>query len=141
MAFNEGKGVEPALTYCVNPQVLQQFVEFMMKNRGIKAITCSRYVSPLTSACKVPLLCSQGEQKEEALKKNRFIRRQLERLSRQEKIDSGSLNLQAEKVVYSESLELWREFKREVWGKKGADCAQSCMDLCLLLVYCAVNPG
>ena len=53
----------------------------------------------------------------------------------------GSLNLQAEKVVYSESLKLWREFKWEVWGKKGADRAQSCMDLCLLLVYCAVNPG
>ena len=25
--------------------------------------------------------------------------------------------------------------------KKGADRAQSCMDLGLLLVYCAVNPG
>ena len=69
MAFNEGKGVEPALTYCVNPEVLQQFVEFMMKNQGIKAITCSRYVSPLISACKVPLLCSQDEQKKRPLKK------------------------------------------------------------------------
>jgi len=78
VAFNEGKGVEPALTYCVNPEVLQQFVEFMMKNQGIKAITCSRYVSPLISAYKVPLLCSQGEQKEEALKKIRFIQKQLE---------------------------------------------------------------
>ena len=58
MAFNEGKGVQPALTYYVNPEVLQQFVEFMMKNQGIKAITYSRYVSPLISACKVPLLCS-----------------------------------------------------------------------------------
>ena len=35
-----------------------------------------------------------------------------------EKIDSGSLNLQAEKVVYSECLQLWREFKWEVWEKK-----------------------
>ena len=78
MAFNEGKGVEPALTYCVNPEVLQQFVEFKMKNQGIQAITCSRYVSPLISACKVPLLCSQGEQKQEALKKISFIRRKLE---------------------------------------------------------------
>lgn len=79
MAFNEGKGVEPALTYCVNPEVLQQFVEFIMKKKkGIQAITYSRYVSPLISASKVPLLCSQGEQKEEALKKIRFIRRQLE---------------------------------------------------------------
>ena len=48
-----------------------------------------------------------------------------------EKIDSGSLNLEAEKVVYSESLELWREFKWEVLEKTGADRAQSCMDLCL----------
>ena len=38
MAFNEGKGFEPALTYCVNPEVLQQFVEFTMKNQDIKAI-------------------------------------------------------------------------------------------------------
>ena len=70
MAFNEGKGVEPAFPYGVNQEVLQQFVEFIMKNQGIQAITCSRYVSPLISACKVPLLCSQGEQKEEALEKN-----------------------------------------------------------------------
>ena len=73
MAFNEGKGVEPALTYCVNPEVLQHFVEFMMKNHGIKAITCNRYLSPLINASKVP----QGENKEEALKKIRFIWRQL----------------------------------------------------------------
>ena len=33
MAFNKGKGVEPALTYCVNPEVLQQFVEFIMKKK------------------------------------------------------------------------------------------------------------
>lgn len=58
---------------------------------------------------------------------------------RREKIDSGSLNLQAEKVVYSEWLELWREFKWEVLEKTGADRAQSCMDLCLLLVFCAVK--
>ena len=50
MAFNEGKGVEPALTYCVNPEVLQHFVEFMMKNQGFKAITCNRYLSPLINA-------------------------------------------------------------------------------------------
>ena len=73
MAFNEGKGFEPALTYCVNPEVLQQFVEFTMKNQDIKAITCNRYLSPLINACKVP----QGENKEEALKKIRYIRRQL----------------------------------------------------------------
>ena len=85
--------------------------------------------------------CSQDEQKEESLEKIRSIQRQLERLSRREKIDSGSLNLQAEKVVYSESLELWREFKWKVSEKTGADRAQSCMDLCLLLLYCGVNPG
>lgn len=135
------KGVEPALTYCINPEVLQQFVEFMMKNRGIKAITCSRYVTSLISACKVPLVSTQDEQKEESLEKIRAIQRQLERLSRQEKIDSDSLNPQTDKVVYSELLELCREFKWEVSEKTGADRARSCMNLCLLLMYCAVNPG
>ena len=135
------KRVEPALTYCVNPDVVQQFVEFMMKNRGIKAITCSRYVSSLISACKVPLLCSQDEQKEESLEKIRSIQRQLERLSRREKIDSDCLNLQTHKVVYSELLELCRELKWEVSEKTGADRARSSMNLCLLLMYCAVNPG
>ena len=129
------KGVEPALTYCINPEVLQQFVEFMMKNHAIKAITCSRYVSSLISACKVPLLCSQDEQREESLEKIRAIQRQLEQLSRKEKIDSDSLNLQTDKVVYSELLELCREFKWEVSEKTGADRARSCM------MYCAVNPG
>ena len=61
------KGIEPALTYSVNPEVLWQFVEFMMKNCGIKDIPGSWYVSSLISACKVPLLCSQDEQKEEPL--------------------------------------------------------------------------
>ena len=112
------KGVEPALTYCVNPEVLQQFVEFMMKNRGIKAITCSQYVSYLISVCKVPLVCSQDEQKEESLEKIRSIQRQLERLPRQETIDSNSPNLQRDKVVYSDLLELCREFKLEVSEKK-----------------------
>ena len=135
------KGVEPALTYCVNPEVLQQFVEFMMKNRGIKAITCSRYVSSLISVCKVPLVCPQDEQKGESLEKIRSIQRQLERLSRQETIDSNSPNLQRNKVVYSELLELCREFKWEVSEKTGVDRARSCMNLCLLLMYCTVNPG
>lgn len=135
------KGFEPALNYCSNPEVLEQFVEFMMKNRGIKAITCSRYVSSLINACKVPLVCSQDEQKDESLEKIRAIQRQLERLSRQEKIDSDSRNLQTDKVVYSELLELCREFRWEVSEKTGADRARSCMNLCLLLMYCAVNPG
>ena len=92
-------------------------------------------MSPLISDCKVPLLCSQDEQKEESLEKIRSIQRQLERLFRREKIDSGSLNLQAEKVVYSEWLELWREFKWEVLEKTAADRAQSCMDLCLCTTF------
>ena len=134
------KGFKPAFTYCVNPEVVQQFVEFMMKNRGVKAVTCSRYVSSLISACKVPLLCSQDEQIE-SLKKIRSIQGQLERLSRREKMASDSVNLQTNKVVYSELLELCRGFKWEVSEKTGADRAQSCMNLCLLLMYCMVNLG
>ena len=91
------KGIEPALTYCVDPEVVQQFVKFMMKNRGVKAVTCSQYVSSLISAYKVPLLCSQDEQKE-SLEKIRSIQRQLERLSRREKMYSDSVNLQTNEV-------------------------------------------
>ena len=46
MAFNEGKGVEPALTYCVNPEVLQQFVEFIMKKKRYS----SHYLYPVCVA-------------------------------------------------------------------------------------------
>ena len=77
-----------------------------MKNRGITAITCSWYMSSLISVCKVPHVFSQDEQKEESLEEIRSIQRQLERLSRREKIPSDTLNLQTDKTVYSELLEL-----------------------------------
>ena len=77
-----------------------------MKNRGITAITCSWYMSSLISVCKVPRVFSQDEQKEESLEEIRSIQRQLERLSRREKIPLDSLNLQTDKTVYSELLEL-----------------------------------
>ena len=46
-----------------------------------------------------------------------------------------------EKVVYPELLELCRELKWEVDEKRGTAQARSCMNLCLLLLYCAANPG
>ena len=45
------KGIEPALTYCVNPDIVQQFVEFMMKNRGVKAVTCMCTVCVVLNKC------------------------------------------------------------------------------------------
>ena len=48
-----------------------------------------------------------------------FIQRQFELFSRREKIDSYSLNLQTDEVVWSELLELCREFKWEVSEKNG----------------------
>ena len=48
---------------------------------------------------------------------------------------------QVDKVVYAELLELCRELKWEVTEMSGTSQARSCMNLCLLLLYCAANPG
>ena len=69
------------------------------------------------------------------------MQRQLECLSRKERLDDLARKPQEDKVVYSELLELCREFKWEVSKMNGASQARSCINLCLLLLCRAGNPG
>ena len=138
------KNLVPALTHCSNPELVQEFVQFMMDKRGVKPITCSRYISALINVLKVPLDSYGSSVKEistEVLEKIRAVQRQLERLARKERVDVMGLKPELEKVVYPELLELCRELKWEVDEKRGTAQARSCMNLCLLLLYCAANPG
>ena len=48
---------------------------------------------------------------------------------------------QLDKIVYPELLELCRELKWGVQENTGQNQARSCMNLCLLLLYCSANPG
>ena len=138
------KNVQPELSYCANPESIQEFVHYMMNTRGCKAITCSRYITAFINVSKVPLNSHGNNEKEDSndsLERLRSIQRQLERISRKERVDDLAKKPQVEKVVYSELLELCRELKWEVNEKTGQDQARSCMNLCLLLLYCAANPG
>ena len=69
------------------------------------------------------------------------MQRQLECLSRKERLDDLARKPQEDKVVYSELLELCRELKCEVSKMNGASQARSCINLCLLLLCRAGNPG
>ena len=134
------KKLDPVLDHCANPELVQEFVQFMMNKRGVKPVTCSRYISALINVLKVPL-DSYGTVSSEVSEKIRAIQRQLERLARKERVDSQAQKPELEKVVYSELLELSRELKWEVQEQSGIVRARSCMNLCLLLLYCAANPG
>ena len=134
------KKLDPVLVHCANPELVQEFVQFMMNKQGVKPITCSRYISALINVLKVPL-DSYGTVSSEVSEKIRAIQRQLERLARKERVDSQAQKPEFEKVVYSELLELCRELKWEVQEQSRIVRARSCMNLCLLLLYCAANPG
>ena len=138
------KKVEPELSRCADAQTIQEFVHYMMDTRCVKPITCSRYMTAFINVAKVPLNSHGNKEKEdfnESLERLRTIQRQLERISRKERVDDLAKKPQVEKVVYSELLELCRELKWEVNEKTGPAQARSCMNLCLLLLYCAANPG
>ena len=138
------KSVEPALNHCANPQCVQESVSYMMNKGGVKPITCSRYIMAFIKVSKVPL-DSQGSKERddsnESLEKIRAVQRQLERLRTQERVDELAKKPHLEKVVSSELLELCRELKWEVSEKSGTCQARSCMNLCMLLLYCSANPG
>ena len=68
-----------------------------------------------------------------------LMQRQLEHLSRKERVDDLARKPQEDKVVYSELLELCRELKWEVSKLNGASQARSCINL--LLLCRAGNPG
>ena len=138
------KNVQPELSCCSNPLLVQDFVNHMMQTRSLKAITCSRYITAFINVAKVPLhsVGKEGEEHSRAsLEKIRSIQRQLERLARRDRVDELANKPQLDKIVYPELLELCRELKWEVQEKSGQSQARSCMDLCLLLLYCSANPG
>ena len=135
------KGMEPTLAQCANPPLVQDFVHFMMETQGSKPVTCSRYLSSVINIVKVPGVCPRSDERDESLEKIRAIRRQLERLSKKGRVEQAAVTTRQSKVVYSELLELCRELKWEVTEKKGSARARSCMNLCLLLLYCTANPG
>ena len=135
------KKVDPKFSYCADAQIIQQFSNYMMDSRSVKAITCSRYISAFLNVLKVPSVSSQIKDWTDSVDKVRAIQRQLERLARRDKVDDLAKKPALEKVVYSELLELCRELKWEVSEKTGLDQARSCMNLCLLLLYCSANPG
>ena len=138
------KCLEPALSYCTNPQLVQEFVNYMIDKRGLKSITCSRYISSFIKVNKVHI-DSQASGDEDVRSDNeekmRAVQRQLERIVRRERVDEATKKPHVEKVVYSELLEFCRELKWEVSEKTGVNQARSCHDLCLLLLYCSANPG
>ena len=138
------KNLDPALIHCSNPELVQEFVQFMMDKRGLKPVTCSRYITALINVSKVAFDSYGSSDKEtlsEGLEKIRALQRQLERLARKERVDALAMKPELKKVVYPELLELCRELKWEVHEKNGSGRARSCMNLCLLLLYCAANPG
>lgn len=140
------KKVEPELTYCVNPQVVQEFVHYMMDKRSVKAVTCSRYITAFINVLKVPACsdsnASAGKQDlTDSMERIRAIQRQLERLSKQGRVDELAKMPQVQKVVYPELLEICRELKWHVSEQQGIAQARSCMNLCLVLLYCTANPG
>ena len=138
------KNVEPDLSCCSDPKLVQEFVTYMIDTRGIKAITCSRYITAFINAAKVPLSSVEKLERQDltaSLEKIRSVQRQLERIARKEHVDELAKKPAMDKIVYAELLELCRELKWEVNEKSGQAQARSCMHLCLLLLYCGANPG
>ena len=140
------KDIAPVeLFHCANPEFVREFVRFMIDRRGVKAITCSRYISAFINVSKVPLNSFKnrgGLDVSESIEKIRAIQRQLERIAKRQRVNASANQPQAErKVVYAELLELCRELKWEFTEATGPAKARVCMNLCLLLLYCAANPG
>ena len=140
------KNIAPVeLFHCANPELVQEFVRFMIDRRGVKAVTCSRYISAFINVSKVPLnsLKNRGQLEVcESIEKIRGIQRQLEGIAKRQRVNASANKPQAErKVVYAELLELCRELKWEFTEATGPAKARTCMNLCLLLLYCSANPG
>ena len=106
------KGIEPSLIHCGDVQLVQEFLQYMMYKRGTKAVTCSRYLTAFFDVSKAPLVSHERKEENdlsESLEKIRAMQRQLERLSRKERVDDLARKPQEDKVVYSELLELCRD--------------------------------
>lgn len=131
------------LFLCANPEFVEEFVRFMMDKRGVKAVTCSRYISAFINISKVPLTSFQNQDVDVSgsVERLRVIQRQLERLAKRHRVNELARKPQERKVVYAELIELCRELKWEFTEATGAAKARTCMNLCLLLLYCSANPG
>ena len=73
------------LFHCTNLEFVQEFVSFMIDKRGVKAITCSRYITAFTNVSKVPLNSFKTREQmdvSESIEKIRGIQRQLERIAK-----------------------------------------------------------
>jgi len=137
------KGLEPTLSICADPILVQEFAHFLIEQRKLKSVTASRYVSAFISVVKV-LNSERGESSvcPSALEKLRTIQRQLEASSKKERLALKATKPVADKkIVYPELLELCRELKWQVDELSGIEQARCAMDLCLILLYASANPG
>ena len=83
------KCLEPALSNGTNPQLVQEFVNYMIDKRGLKSITCSRYISSFINVNKVHI-DSQASGDEDNEEKIRAVQRQLERIARRERLEEAA---------------------------------------------------
>ena len=47
------KSLEPALFHRAIPQLVQEFIKYMIDKRGLKSITCNQYISAIINVNKV----------------------------------------------------------------------------------------
>ena len=88
------------LFHCANPEFVQEFVRFMIDRRGVKAITCSRYITAFINVSKVPLDSFKNRAQldvSKSVEKIRGIQRQLERIVKREWLDDLANKPQAER--------------------------------------------
>ena len=75
------------LFHCANPEFVQEFVCFMIDKQGVKAITCSRYITAFINASKVSLNSFKNREQldvSESIEKIRGIQRQLECIAKRQ---------------------------------------------------------
>ena len=140
------KDIAPVeLFHCANAEFVQEFVRFMIDRQGVKAITCSLYITAFINISNVPLNSFKNREQldvSESIEKIRGIQRQLERKAKRQRVNDLANKPQAErKVVYAELLDLCRELKWEFTEATGPAKVRTCMNLCLLLLYYSANPG
>ena len=137
------RDLEPGLSLCGNPSLVQEFIQFVTEQRNLKAITASRYISSFLSVVKV---LNADEHSSSvcmvSIEKLRTIQRQLETTAKKQRLAVQATKPYADKkIVYPEILELCRELKWRLDELSGIDQARCGMNLCLLLLYCSANPG
>ena len=138
------KGIKPAPSLCSNTSAVQDFIQFATEKQKIKAVIASRYISAFLEALKF-LNAQPGEHgavEKSSMMQLRSLPRQLESQAQKECLFKHAAKPLAEqKIVYRGILKLCRELKWQVQEFTGLERARCAMDLCLLLMYCAANPG